>query len=404
MLPKTKSIDLSSKIFWHRVLLFALWGSLFFALYLVRAILLPFVLASLLAYVVHPLVIKLGHIKFKGRPLSRGLSVAIIYLSFLVIVTLFCVFFLPQLYSEMIRLAKDASILVNSIDDEAINRLGQNIEKFFRDYQVPLEISSPTIEHDQSGYGPHKTNFFSIDLVSIFHTTINDIVYYLKSEARTILAGAQQFLTKFVSFLFMILLILMITGFLLVDIFTVKKFIVSLVPRVDRGHFNKFLNRVDHRLAGVVRGQLIICLVNAILTLIGLLILQIKFAFILATIAGIFSLVPIFGSIISTVPIVLVALTVSPIKAFFALVWICFIHLLEANFLNPKILGNSAKIHPVLVVLALLAGERFYGIIGALIAVPIMSIFVTIFASALTKAEAMDEVVAKPVEDDKIAS
>src|SRR5690606_25325303 len=104
---------------------------------------------------------------------------------------------------------------------------------------------------------------------------------------------------------------------------------------------------------------------------------RIKFAFILATIAGIFSLVPIFGSIISTVPIVLVALTISPVKALIALVWIIAIHILEANFLNPKILGNSAKIHPVLVVLALITGEPFYGIIGALLAVPIMSIIIT---------------------------
>ncbi len=403
MLPKNKYLDVSSKIFWHRAILCALWASLFLGLYFVRAILLPFVLASLLAYVVHPLVATLGRIKYKGRPLSRALSVGIIYLSFLVIIAIFSVFFLPQLYSEMIRLAKDASIFINSIDDEAINRFGQSIEKFFRDYQVPLEISSPIIEHDTNTYGPHKTNFFSIDLVSIFHTTINDIVLYLKSEAKTIIAGAQQFLAKFISFLFMIMLILMITGFLLVDIFSIKKFILSMVPSADRGRFNSFLNRVDYRLAGVVRGQLIICLVNAILTLIGLLILNIKFAFILATLAGVFSLIPIFGSIISTVPIVLVALTVSPLKAFFALLWIAFIHLLEANFLNPKILGNAAKIHPVLIILALLAGERFYGIVGALVAVPIMSILITIFVSALGKAEALDEVVAKPVEDDRIA-
>ena len=59
--------------------------------------------------------------------------------------------------------------------------------------------------------------------------------------------------------------------------------------------------------------------------------------------------------------------------------WIIGIHLIEANFLNPKIMGNAAKIHPVLVVFALIAGEHSYGLVGALFAVPVASIIQTIF-------------------------
>lgn len=140
-------------------------------------------------------------------------------------------------------------------------------------------------------------------------------------------------------------------------------------------------------MSGVVRGQLTICLVNATLTLIGLLIFDVKFAFILATMAGIFSLVPIFGSIVSTIPIVLVALTSSPLTGLCALLWIIGIHILEANFLNPKIMGDSAKIHPVIILLSLLFGEHYYGIIGALLAVPIMSIILTVFLSVLGRAQ-----------------
>lgn len=402
LLPKKKYFDFSSKTFQYRATLFALWVSLFIGLYLVRAVLLPFFVASLLAYVFHPLVAFLGRIKFKGRPLSRGLSVLIIYLSFALIIAVFSIVFLPQFYSEMVRLAKDASVLMNSIDDDSINKLGRSIEQFFRDYQLPLEITPPIVENSQTTFGPHKSNWLSIDLVGIFHNILNDLIIYLKSEAKSIISSAQYFVTKFISFLFLVLLVLMITGFLLVDIKSIKQFFFTLVPINDREQFSSFLARLDQRLAGVVRGQLTICLINAVLTLIGLLVLKIKFAFILASIAGIFSLVPIFGSIISTVPIVLVALTISPVKALMALVWIAFIHMLEANFLNPKILGNSSKIHPVLIVLALLTGERFYGIVGALLAVPIMSIIITVFSSILGKAKAMDEVVAKPVESDRI--
>src|SRR5690606_26759634 len=61
------------------------------------------------------------------------------------------------------------------------------------------------------------------------------------------------------------------------------------------------------------------------------------------------------------------------------LLWIIGIHQLEANFLNPKIIGDAAKIHPFLVVFALLVGEHFFGLSGALLAVPVLSIVQSLF-------------------------
>ena len=73
-----------------------------------------------------------------------------------------------------------------------------------------------------------------------------------------------------------------------------------------------------------------------------------------------------------SVPIVAIGLISSGTfdlkQGMFVLGWIIGIHLVEANFLNPKIMGDSAKIHPVLVVFALIAGEHSYGLVGALFA------------------------------------
>ena len=63
----------------------------------------------------------------------------------------------------------------------------------------------------------------------------------------------------------------------------------------------------------------------------------------------------------------------------FVLVWIVGIHQLEANVLNPKIMGDAAKIHPVLVIFSLLVGEHFFQAIGALLAVPTMSLAQSVF-------------------------
>jgi predicted PurR-regulated permease PerM len=132
-------------------------------------------------------------------------------------------------------------------------------------------------------------------------------------------------------------------------------------------------------LAGVVRGQLLICVVNGVLSAIGFALFGLKYWPVLALIAGIMSIIPIFGSILSTVPAVLIGLTQDMWTALWVLLWILGIHQIEANLLNPKIIGVAARLHPVLVVFALLVGEHFFGLWGALLAVPTLSISQSVF-------------------------
>jgi predicted PurR-regulated permease PerM len=127
--------------------------------------------------------------------------------------------------------------------------------------------------------------------------------------------------------------------------------------------------------------------VNGVLTFIGLILLGVKFAFLLATVATLLSLVPIFGSIISSLPIVSIALSQGWKTGLGALAWIVGVHALEAYFLNPKIMGSAARIHPLIVAFALIAGERTYGLVGALFAVPVAAIVVACFEFLRQKAQ-----------------
>jgi predicted PurR-regulated permease PerM len=76
---------------------------------------------------------------------------------------------------------------------------------------------------------------------------------------------------------------------------------------------------------------------------------------------------------------VLIGLTQGFWVALWVLLWILGIHQIEANLLNPKIIGVAAKIHPVLVVLALIIGEHFFGLWGALLGVPALSLAQSVF-------------------------
>jgi predicted PurR-regulated permease PerM len=146
-----------------------------------------------------------------------------------------------------------------------------------------------------------------------------------------------------------------------------------------RAGFDSLLARMDRGLSGVVRGQLVICGINGALSAVGFAIVGLKYWPVMALLAAVMSLVPIFGSIASAVPAVAIGLTQGLGTATFVLFWIIGIHQLEANVLNPKIMGDSAKIHPVLVIFALLAGEHFFHVVGALLAVPVMSIAQSVF-------------------------
>ena len=122
-----------------------------------------------------------------------------------------------------------------------------------------------------------------------------------------------------------------------------------------------------------------ICAINGTLTWAGLLAFSVPFHLLLAILVTALTLIPIFGTIISSIPCILFALTVGFWNGVGILIWICVIHALEAYVLNPKIIGNQAHIHPALVVFALVAGEHTYGLIGALLGVPIVSILQNLF-------------------------
>jgi predicted PurR-regulated permease PerM len=179
--------------------------------------------------------------------------------------------------------------------------------------------------------------------------------------------------------IFIFFITLMLAAYMMLTRERIVGFFRSLVSPTDRTGFDALMARMDEGLSGVVRGQLVICGINGVLSAVGFAIVGLKYWPVMALVAAVFSAIPIFGSIASAVPAVAVGLTQGLGTGAFVLLWIVGVHQMEANFLNPKIMGDSAKIHPVLVIFSLLAGEHFFHVVGALLAVPAMSIAQTVF-------------------------
>lgn len=384
-------------------LLALLWAAIAVSLFAVREILLPFFLAVFLAYVIEPILRRVCALQLRSPPLPRWMAIIGLYLLIFAMAWAFVVFFVPRLYGEVARLASTTGNMIQSVDPDAVENAAERLNELLRKTRLPLrvsadgavgsalnpleEIGSPTADSANEPVRPSKGPtthaedvLYVVPLGDVAKVAGQQILSGLQERTGSIAVQVQQVVGSTLNSIFKFFLVLMLTAFLAVDTERVKRYIFTIVPIEDRDRFDDLLSRIDAGLSGVVRGQLTICLVNGFLTLVGLLLFDVKFAFILATVATVFSLVPIFGSIASTIPIVMVALATSGIgTAFIVLLWILGIHAVEANLLNPKIMGDAARIHPFLVVLALIAGEHFYGIAGALFAVPCLSIGLTIF-------------------------
>ncbi len=357
----------------------ALWVFAIAVLVLFHSVVLPFAGAALIAFLAAPAVDRISRLRFGQRTVPRWVAILLIYAAFFLSVYLFIVGFFPQIYRELVRISRDVVGWANSLTPERINELSAQVEAWFHRKGIPLEFD-PTAQDANPGA-------LAIDFESIVRSSVDRIASLLRDNVGDIVSVTRSIVTKLVAGVFMLFFILMVAAFFSIDVRNIRRYCRTLVPPEFADDAANLLNRIDRSLAGVVRGQVTICVVNGVLTFVGLLIFEVKFAALLATIATFFSLIPIFGTIISSVPIVLIALSQSWKQGIAILLWIIGIHALEAYFLNPKIMGSAARIHPVVVAFALIAGERSFGLLGALFAVPIAAIVVATFDFARLKAQ-----------------
>jgi predicted PurR-regulated permease PerM len=373
---------------------FVIWAS---------AVLLPFILGRIIAYVLTPLVERCERARVP-RPaailLVYAVTLSVIYFSLAAIT--------PRLYEESAKLTRDAPALLDGASTSWGPRVEEWVQSFEHRRTKPAPLPTPSEPAAAIQVHPRTDGAFDIEVGSgidlvqrgpghwrvvpaqakpagrfsvaeLTNQGIDEGVSYVKRNAFELVLLGHTLIQKIARSIFLLFMTLMVAGYIMQTREAIVGFFRSLLPPRSRIGFDRLLVRLDRGLSGVVRGQLLICLVNGVLSAIGFALFGLKYWPILAILAGIMSIVPIFGSITSAIPAVMIGLTQGLWTALSVLIWIIGIHQIEANLLNPKIIGVAAKIHPVLVVLALITGEHFFGIWGALLAVPVLSLTQGVF-------------------------
>ena len=162
-----------------------------------------------------------------------------------------------------------------------------------------------------------------------------------------------------------------VTYYFLVDGDLIYNKLLLILPTEKRIIAKRVISHIDKVLSRYIISQLLLSLIIGALTFIVLVIIDVKFALILGIFNGILNIVPYFGPIIGGVPAIFVALMESPNKALWTLIAIFLIQQIEGNILSPKITGDSTNMHPIIIIILLLVGEKLGGLIGMIVAVPI---------------------------------
>jgi predicted PurR-regulated permease PerM len=151
----------------------------------------------------------------------------------------------------------------------------------------------------------------------------------------------------------------------------IKSLIRSLSPEKGRNYYVQLMERMQDKLNKWLLGQIILSFVMFVLVYIGLTILNVKYALLLAVLAGLLEAIPILGPIISAVPGIFLALLDSPGKAMIVLGLYILLQQLESNLIAPRIMSRSVELNPIVIIAAILAGAELGGIAGAILAVPV---------------------------------
>jgi predicted PurR-regulated permease PerM len=387
-----------------RVVFLSVWGVITLAVLLAaHEILLPFILAVVVAYVLMPAVERVERWR-----VPRWSAVILVYVVTVGGTYASMAAMAPRLGVEMRGLLRELPGMAASIRDEHVPAMRRWLSNLTGISPPPPTVEAPSSAARSMRVVPQKDGSFEFDIgpgielhqVSegrwkieeppdpderawepgkFMSDAVSKTITYVQRNTMEMIRLGKSIVTAVSRAIFVFFMTLMLAAYMMITSERIFAFFRTLVFPDARRSFDLLLVRMDRGLSGVVRGQMLICLVNGVLSAIGFWIFDLKYWPILAILAGVMSLVPIFGSILSSIPIVAIALTQSFTVALWVLLWIVGIHQLEANLLNPKIIGDQAKIHPVLVVFSLLVGEHFFGLSGAILAVPVLSIAQSMF-------------------------
>ncbi|MDR7073608.1 AI-2E family transporter [Fictibacillus barbaricus] len=300
----------------------------------IKGVFLPFFLAALITYLLHPVV---EYIHEKGMP--RFVAILVIYFLFFGglaygIIKGFPYFIvqLKELLSNLPGLATDYKALLSKVDQGTS--------------ALPYGV----------------------------HLKIEHYIDKMEMNAQNILTNAIFSIKKLFDYLLVIVVVPFLVFYFLNDFEKIKKAAWYITPRRFRMEGKHLVEDIDRSLGGYIRGQLFVGAILGAAAMIALWIVGMPYPILLGIVIAITDIIPYFGPILGAIPVILIALTIS-----WKMVWITIgimlvLQFIEGNILGPFIVGRNLHIHPVFIIFSLLLGGELAGVPGMILAVPVFAV------------------------------
>jgi predicted PurR-regulated permease PerM len=204
--------------------------------------------------------------------------------------------------------------------------------------------------------------------------SFKDLLSKVPAESGDVVSVVLATVWGFVGGIFGLVSILLLTFYMLVESEHILELFVRLFPRGRRQRVSRVSGLAAEKISAWLGGQMLLGLIIGTMTAIGYFLLGVPYFFVLAVIAGIGEMIPMVGPLLSAIPAVLVALTVSPGLALGVAGFCLALQFIENNFLVPKVMGQTVGLSAVTVIISLLIGSELLGFAGALLAVPTAAI------------------------------
>ncbi len=304
------------------------------------------VFSSILAYLFNPIINY-----FESKNINRMIGVLILYLGILCFILIFALLVIPRSSSEIKGLVNNMPVYIekiSNITDEIYNKYYSTIGELPPLFQGVQQVVMENI-------------------VGLEHMIMDGLKSFIGGILKTFSKVVSLILTPILTFYF------------LVDKDYFKERIIGLIPKKNREEYRKLFLEIDDSMSLFVRGRIIMAIYVGVVTAIILLILRIDFALLIGFITGIADIIPYIGPFLGFLPAAFFAYLDSPLKALWVSILFILIQWVENNILAPKILGDSTGLHPLIVLISIIIGGGIFGVLGMILAVPVVAISIILF-------------------------
>lgn len=307
-------------------------GAVAYALWLLRDLALLVITAIVIASAIEP-----GVEMFMKYKLPRILAVVVMYLA--VFGSLFAIFFF----------------------------LAPPIVEDLRGFVVSAPSHLATLD-----LPPSVQNYVDASAVSFQSDSLLDALFTLPSALSHASGEALQIASGFFGGLFALVLVIVLSFYFAIQETGVEQFLRLVAPQKHEDYVVGLWQRAKKKIGLWMQGQLVLSLIVGVIVYLGLLLLGVPYALLLAIIAALFDLIPIFGSVVAGLVGTAIAFAVGgPTLAFFAAGLYFIVNQLEAHLIYPLVVNKVVGIPPLMVILALIAGGALAGFLGILLAIPV---------------------------------